>query len=172
MATFKVEGEIIKGFGKNIKRTRTIKAETEQAAIEEYKKAVLFTDHAIPHVNYVSKLAEKDPIKTSEKLTALPAEIRAKVDALLSSHRIRKFGFELTSKITLSEDITYYAWTPENGWNRIKMGGEWGGYKTGVAGSIGSTISLPVGSFVVEDQIFCGKYFVRVYHNNGQAQVR
>lgn len=171
MARYKVEGRIYRWGAPDIKRTRTIEAADESAAKQEFIKTITIEDGRTPAVDYVTKVAEKDTTKVSEKLAALPEEIARKVNGLLKSHHIAKFAFEHAKTISLEEDITYHVFHPQTGWNVVRMGGEWGGYRTGVAGAIGKTIELPVGSFVVEDQIFCGKYFIRVYHNNGVERI-
>lgn len=171
MAKYKISGVVYRWGAKDIKRTRTIEADDETAAKNEFSRTITIELGKTPRIEYCYEVQERDTTKTSDKLNALPDEIRKKVKDLLKSHRINKFGFRLTNSVYLEEDAKFHSWTPEAGWNTIRMGGEWGGYKTGVAGAVGQNLPLPVGAFVIEDEIFCGKYIVTVYHNNGISQV-
>lgn len=164
---YRIEGWVYRWGASDIKRTRTIEAETETEARNKYSRDITIELGKAPMIERVYPVREKDTTKTSEKLAALPPEIALKVKGLLKAHRINKFSFSHTKSVYLEEDADFYAWTPESGWNVTRMGGEWGGFKSGVAGAVGKNIFLPAGAFVIECQIFLGKYLVSVYHNNG-----
>lgn len=110
------------------------------------------------------------------KLTAaaareiLPAAIADFALELCKAGRTRALSFQHRASVYLDEDQRYTAFAPDGrNLGSVKVGGEWGGVEN--AGLIAKDMKLPAGAYVVERQLFLGKVFVTVYHNNGQQQV-
>lgn len=100
----------------------------------------------------------------------LPANVAEFAVSQCKEHRTNRMSFQLVSKVYLDEDGRYTAFEGDKCLGAVRVGGEWAGPTN--AGLIAKDMAIPVGAFVVEGGWFLGKYFVTVYHNNGQAQIR
>lgn len=107
-------------------------------------------------------------LKFNDIRKSLPKQVSEFVIGRAKELRIRKIRVELGSKCYFGEDCKYTV-IRDQVLGSMRCGGEWGGYVKG--DFINQTGEIPVGSYVVEERIFLGKYFLTVTHNNGQAQI-
>ena len=95
----------------------------------------------------------------------LPAKVASRLIDLAKQHHTRKLSLQMRESVYLDEDQRYAALV--NGeWISVRVGGEWHGAEN--MGLIAKDMKLPVGAWVIETQLFLGKWFLTVYHNNGQ----
>ena len=97
-----------------------------------------------------------------------PPEVFARVDALLKRHHTRALSFQMhahTEKLYLDEGCDYAVWY-QHQWREVRMqsefslhaGGSWGGHQ------VGAEVPIPEGAWVIETDLFLGRYYIRVMH--------
>ncbi len=99
------------------------------------------------------------------------------VDAMVNWMGKRTSGrnLEYTSRVILDEGARYQMFSPDGRELALTMVSEStiGAAKQhgGANYQIGKEVAIPVGAWVVENQLFLGQKFSRLYHNNGQQKL-
>ena len=167
MTTYKIEFPTWKG-SKEIKRTRTVSADTQDAAIELAQADMIAEFGRKLHVNYVFQKADKKPaIKKDDWKESLPADVFSHLQDIISGQRNANFEYHPEGDtLYLAEGASYQIRTTAGQWNRLQMQSEFSLHAGGGAAShaIGEQIASPVGTWIIETEYFLSKKIVTVHH--------
>lgn len=106
------------------------------------------------------------------RATGIPTCVSDFAIAICKEHKIGRVHISLQESVYVHEDSYYTSIVPRD--NVVtdkpysvtaKTGGEFGGIVKGDL--IGGYLNIPVAAYLVEKNLFCGKWYVTIYHNNG-----